>query len=444
MTLAFILTGCIPNPNASDNIEISNSESHEESMTTVSTTYTSEDEKQVSTSTSSVEIIEPVTEEPKDGKLVRILDYIPDAVIDLKYATSDNFTQTILYDDPEAYLCYGTVKKLMNVQKELKVYGLSILIWDAYRSPEAQQKLWNAYPDPNFVADPRNGLTSHSKGNTVDISIIRLDGESIELPSAFDEFTYAADRDYSDVSEKAAQNAMLLEEVMYNNGFKGYRGEWWDYTDTNEYVLEQTTVLDNDQSLIRFLNEGSYSLSDIADSEQLVTVKTDNSNCNVCCYEKQNEYWNLVNTFNGVIGKNGATADKREGDGCTPKGKYNLGFAFGIDNVNSNLEYRILNNNCYWVDDVNSEFYNQWVESENIQWNSAEHLIDYRDAYYYAIVVRYNTDPIIKNKGSAIFLHCISGGYTAGCIAVPRNNMEYLLGWLIQKYNPIIIIKKLP
>jgi hypothetical protein len=170
-----------------------------------------------------------------DGQLVRILDYIPDVVVDLRYATTNNFTGTVIYDDSEAYLCYGTVKKLIQVQNELKEKGYRLLIWDAYRSPEAQWKLWETYPDPTFVANPNNGITNHSRGNTIDISMVYEDGSYVEMPSAFDEFSTIADRDYSDVPDDAAINAMLLEDVMYRNGFTGYRGEWWDYSDINSY-----------------------------------------------------------------------------------------------------------------------------------------------------------------------------------------------------------------
>ena len=184
-------------------------------------------------STNSIEVVTETILD--DGQLVRILYYIPDAEIDLRYATANNFTGTVIYDDPEAYLCYGTVKKLMRVQSELKEIGYRILIWDAYRSTAAQLKLWETYPDPIFVANSNNGITSHSKGNTIDISMVYANGSPVEMPSAFDEFSAIADRDYSDVPDDAASNAMLLEDVMYRNGFTGYRGEWWDYSDINSY-----------------------------------------------------------------------------------------------------------------------------------------------------------------------------------------------------------------
>lgn len=382
-------------------------------------------------------------EEPNDGKLVRILDYIPDAYIDLRYATKNNFTGQKLYDDSEAYICYGTVKKLIQVQNELREKGYSILIWDAYRTPEAQQRLWDVYPDPVYVADPRNGLTSHSKGGTVDIAIVYSDGSAVELPSAFDEFSSLADRNYSDVSEKAAENATLLEEIMTKNGFKGYAGEWWDYTDTNNYVLEpvSSTASDSgDEYLTDFLLSNNYNYSNISHSNQLIVIDSNLNNCKAYCYEKNDNRWNKIYSATGIVGKNGTSSKKQEGDCCTPKGLYSLGFAFGTDNIDTKIEFRPINNNCYWVDDSKSDYYNQWIESSEISWDSAEHLIDYPLSYHYGIVINYNTDPIIKNAGSAIFLHCMSGTYTAGCVALPEDDIIYILKWLNKEHQPIIII----
>ena len=62
------------------------------------------------------------------------------------------------------------------------------------------------------------------------------------MPTGFDDFSALADRDYSDCSAEAARNAILLEEIMEKYGFKGYRGEWWHYTDTDAYEVEQVFV----------------------------------------------------------------------------------------------------------------------------------------------------------------------------------------------------------
>lgn len=118
-----------------------------------------------------------------------------------------------------------------------------------------------------------------------------------------------------------------------------------------------------------------------------------------------------------------------------------LGFAFGTSPMNGlKVEYRQINNNCYWVDDSLSPLYNQWVESSNINWNSAEHLIDYHDAYKYSVVIDYNTEPAEPYKGSAMFIHCMTGTYTAGCVAVPENDMLIILKWLDSSKDPVIII----
>lgn len=174
--------------------------------------------------------------EPEDDEYVLVNKYIPDIYVELMYATENNFTGVRIYDFTDAYLRYGTVKKLANVQKELKEQGYSLKIWDAYRPFEAQQKLWEVYPDPNYVANPANGMKKHNLGGTVDITMVAADGSVISMPTEFDDFSLKADRDYSDIEdEEAVKNVMILQNAMENNGFTGYQGEWWDYSDTVEY-----------------------------------------------------------------------------------------------------------------------------------------------------------------------------------------------------------------
>ena len=174
--------------------------------------------------------------EPEDDEYVLVNKYIPDIYVELMYATDNNFTGVRIYDFTDAYLRYGTVKKLANVQKELKEQGYSLKIWDAYRPFEAQQKLWEVYPDPNYVANPANGMKKHNLGGTVDITMVAADGSVISMPTEFDDFSLKADRDYSDIEdEEAVKNVMNLQNAMENNGFTGYQGEWWDYSDTVEY-----------------------------------------------------------------------------------------------------------------------------------------------------------------------------------------------------------------
>jgi D-alanyl-D-alanine dipeptidase len=173
------------------------------------------------------------------GDFVKVRDYIPDIVVELKYATTANFTGQVVYDFTEVYLRYSTVLKLMDVQNELREQGLKLKIWDAFRPISAQEKLWEAKPDPNYVSNPKTGTNSHSRGHTVDVTLVNAEGRELEMPTGFDEFSSFADRDYSDCTDNAAKNAMLLQEIMENHGFRGLQTEWWHFTENAEYEIDR-------------------------------------------------------------------------------------------------------------------------------------------------------------------------------------------------------------
>ncbi|MEG2744341.1 MAG: M15 family metallopeptidase [Oscillospiraceae bacterium] len=179
---------------------------------------------------------EPV---PADDAFVRILDYIPDIYVELKYAGEDNFTGKVIYSFQDAYLRYGTLKKLIDVQNELSEKGLSLKIWDAFRPVSAQSTLWQVCPNPTYVSNPQTGYSSHCKGSALDLTLVYTDGTELEMPTGFDDFSPLADRDYSDVGESAAENARLLESTMLAHGFEAYFGEWWHFSDSVPYPPEK-------------------------------------------------------------------------------------------------------------------------------------------------------------------------------------------------------------
>ena len=182
----------------------------------------------------------PATEpEPAEDAFVRVTKYIPEIRQELPYATEDNFTGQVIYDFPDAYLRWGTLKKLRAVSDELAQMGLGLKIWDGFRPVSAQFRLWQVCPNPTYVANPEKGFSSHSRGNTVDLTLVDEAGRELEMPTAFDDFTAKADRDYSDCSETAAENARLLERMMEKHGFSGYFGEWWHFTDTQDYPVDK-------------------------------------------------------------------------------------------------------------------------------------------------------------------------------------------------------------
>lgn len=156
------------------------------------------------------------------------------------------------------------------------------------------------------------------------------------------------------------------------------------------------------------------------------------------------------------IGKNGLTNSKKEGDLCTPKGTYNLGFAFGTMDKKFEYPYYKIDDKYYWVDDIKSPFYNQLVMisdkasntpydyfkfSNQVAWTTAEHLIDYPIEYELGLVIEFNIKPCIPGKGSAIFFHLQKGNknYTAGCIATTKDNLLYIINWLGKDKGKITI-----
>ena len=185
-----------------------------------------------------VETIPTTPPEPEDGDFVRILDYIPEAYQALPYATTENFTGTVIYDFTDAWLRYGTVKKLKAVSDDLAQLGLTLKIWDGFRPVAAQKKLWEVYPNSAYVSNPANGLSPHCRGNTVDLTLVSVDGSAVEMPTGFDDFSEKADRDYSDVEEVPTEHALLLQNTMEKYGFEGYFGEWWHFQDEISYPVE--------------------------------------------------------------------------------------------------------------------------------------------------------------------------------------------------------------
>ena len=176
----------------------------------------------------------------KHGKsdFVRVREYIPDIEVELVYATDGNFTGKVIYDFSDAWLRYGTVKKLAAAQETLKKQGFQLKIWDAFRPVSAQYKLWKICPDARYVANPNKGFSSHSRGNTVDVTLVDTDGNNVAMPTGFDDFSRLADRNYADVKGKnAVSNAKLLERTMKDCGFVPYSGEWWHFSDSVQYSV---------------------------------------------------------------------------------------------------------------------------------------------------------------------------------------------------------------
>lgn len=161
--------------------------------------------------------------------------------------------------------------------------------------------------------------------------------------------------------------------------------------------------------------------------------------------EKRENKWQMAfEPFDAVIGTNGFApeGEKREGDGRTPSGIYPLKMTFGYDAaIGTKMPYRQALNDDVWVDDPSSGDYNRWVKKSATLAASYEMMKREDNLYKQGVIIEYNTDPVIKGNGSAIFLHIWKGEGipTAGCVAVSEEDIIKILGWLDPSASPLII-----
>jgi D-alanyl-D-alanine dipeptidase len=160
---------------------------------------------------------------------------------DLKYATTDNFTKTILYDSlANVYLHPLAADKLVKAQKYLKTLNpdYSLLVYDAVRPLSVQRKMYKIVQNTQYaayVSDPaRTGL--HNYGMAVDLTICNRCGKPLDMGTPFDFFGSAAgiNREAELVrngvlTKQQVKNRELLRKVMIHAGFLTIRGEWWHF-----------------------------------------------------------------------------------------------------------------------------------------------------------------------------------------------------------------------
>ncbi|TMV46892.1 hypothetical protein FE783_24970 [Paenibacillus mesophilus] len=154
--------------------------------------------------------------------------------------------------------------------------------------------------------------------------------------------------------------------------------------------------------------------------------------------------WRRIGGAPAAIGRNGLSLLKREGDGRTPAGRFRMGTGFGAEPAPAGAwSYRIAGEQDYWVDDPNSADYNTWVRYEGDpaqRWKSFERLAI--PLYRKAAVIRYNEDPIVRGRGSAIFFHIWSGPdlSSAGCVTVAEEEVVRVLEWMVPDAEPAMAI----
>jgi D-alanyl-D-alanine dipeptidase len=171
--------------------------------------------------------------------LVRVSD--PSLVVDLRYATTRNFTGQRIYPREACLVLHRhTARQLLAADAEFVTLGYRLKIWDAYRPLSAQRLLWKKYPHGGFVANPRTG-SMHNRGAAVDVTLVDAQGRELRMPSAFDEFSPRAASDYRHASRAATRNRELLARIMLKHGFRRIKHEWWHFEDPQ---LASNPVLD--------------------------------------------------------------------------------------------------------------------------------------------------------------------------------------------------------
>ncbi len=164
-------------------------------------------------------------------------------------------------------------------------------------------------------------------------------------------------------------------------------------------------------------------------NQQLILVQAEGTEATLSMLNKESDgNWVEILRTHAFVGENGV-GETSEWSHTTPPGIFSFGMAFGIlPDPGTVFSYVQLDENDYWVDDVDSEYYNQYVSTDTVEmtWASAEHLIEHDPSYNYALSIDYNPD-CIPGEGSAIFLHCINVSTTLGCVAVSEDAMKEIL-----------------
>jgi len=182
---------------------------------------------------------------------------------------------------------------------------------------------------------------------------------------------------------------------------------------------------------------------------QLLVVFNDKPESNLAtlvAMEKKGKRWHIISSPMTVgIGREGfaAPGNKREGDNQSPSGFFRLGQLFCYDaEVNTRMPFIQTTAEDKWIDDTDSPDYNRYIRGA-ANAKSYEKLLLNGNDYRYCMVIEYNTHPVIKGNGSAIFIHLSEGktiNSSSGCVVLLQKEMEGLLKWMKPELKPSILM----
>ena len=180
---------------------------------------------------------------PGDPKrLVELVRLDPTIRLDMRYATTNNFTGRVLYDEARAFLTVAAAGALVRANAAAKADGFGLTIYDAYRPWRVTKQLWDATPvgpKKDYVANPKRG-SKHNRGCAVDLTLHDLKTDLlVEMPTEFDDFSEKAHRNYMAASPVAIANRARLQRYLEAQGFVGLSNEWWhfDFSGWQDYPV---------------------------------------------------------------------------------------------------------------------------------------------------------------------------------------------------------------
>jgi len=164
-----------------------------------------------------------------ENAFVKVKTLDTNIVLDIRYATTNNFTKTQLYDCEQCLLRYSVAKDLVLANKEFMENGVKIKIFDGYRPHSVQYKMWEVVPNINYVANPDKG-SIHNRGGAVDVSLVDFENQDVDMGTEYDFFGKEAFHAYIDFSDTVLQNRLLLKNILQKHNFSAIKTEWWHYS----------------------------------------------------------------------------------------------------------------------------------------------------------------------------------------------------------------------
>jgi D-alanyl-D-alanine dipeptidase len=165
---------------------------------------------------------------PVRVNLVDLRAVIPDAVFDIRYATTNNFTGKQVYPTARCLLRPEVAERLKRVEERLRQQGYRLKIYDAYRPLSVQQIFWRILPDDRYVADPAIG-SRHNRGAAIDVTLVDAHGKDVPMPSEYDDFSERAHPDCRFATPEQKRNHEILRSAMRAEGFEQFPTEWWHF-----------------------------------------------------------------------------------------------------------------------------------------------------------------------------------------------------------------------